>query len=220
MATNTNSRLKQIEAEAQRMKSAADRIRQANANFKKMTAPQRRVAIAKDVLLQLDAEKYRANSGSYILLDESIEVPENTETQICEIDMPNCETCARGAMFLSSIRLFNGINFAELTDDGGVLEGGTAIDRINVPDNEDYEEKFFSRKQIEMIETVFETDKIGIDNDGLSETTIVACRLYARELGNKDDVRLRSIMNNIIKNKGEFVVPPQYIKEAKEELRG
>ncbi len=136
-------------------KAIAKAIREANNNFDKMTAAQKRVAIAKDVIAQLGKEKYNAESGTYLQLDESL--PSNKKQQLIDIfadpEMPTCTVCARGAMFCSAVRKFNDCTV-------GNVNGSDASNLVS-SNFQKYERKFFSYKQVSLIESAFEVEPFG-----------------------------------------------------------
>lgn len=67
--------------------------------LEKMTKPQQRVAIAKDVLNQIHSERITAKTGCYLLELNSTTYPQPNEV---------CRACALGALFVSKYSLFNG----------------------------------------------------------------------------------------------------------------
>jgi len=77
--------------------------------MKKLTEKQKqkmRVAVAKDVIKRIQLEKLTGATGKYIedknLSSKSYHSPDQAEK--------NCSVCAIGAVFLSYVRLYNGIN--------------------------------------------------------------------------------------------------------------
>jgi len=68
-----------------------------NKQFDNLSKPEQRVLIAKDVLQQLKKDKYRANTGSYVLKESYLE---NT----CDIQsnfdkLGKCNVCALGELY-------------------------------------------------------------------------------------------------------------------------
>lgn len=73
--------------------------------FNKLTAAQKRVAIAKDVIDQVEAGKYVPFFG-YAMIQGKNEISQKVLKQ-----NPECEVCAVGAAALSAIRLGNHFEF-------------------------------------------------------------------------------------------------------------
>lgn len=160
----------------------ASSIRRKNARFNKKTKLEKRVAIAKDVLLQLKANKYIATRGVYLHADKPIaDIPHYGEVQLQPIllknNAPKCEVCARGAMFCSAVRLGNNFN---------INRHNTSCEkRIYSASFENIEKSIFSSSIISKIEEYFE------NSDHIHENDIDA---------------MIAIMENIIKNKGRFTL--------------
>ena len=73
--------------------------------YKKMTRAERRVAICKDVIQQLDAGRYIAHS-CYLRAEGGDEL---VETRDNPISNKTCYLCGKGAMFVSKGSKFNGV---------------------------------------------------------------------------------------------------------------
>lgn len=164
-------------------------------NFDSMTPSERRVAIAKDVLSQLRIGSISARSGSYVLgisggigpLHEVID------------GAIGCEVCALGAMCLSAARKFDGI---EVNFRDELQHERAKILKILSP--------YFTVRELASIECAFEGQAAP------EEAVIQAGRLDNRSMdfaylknGVKLDVefRMRKIMRNIVRNKGQFILP-------------
>lgn len=241
MATKTKSKTRKLSWAARQAKIAKD-IEKKNKLFNSMTPNQRRVAIAKDVLSQIDANKYKPASGVYVVASNFIDTDkldvENVDKlqgqQVCSLlpdNMPSCAVCARGAMFMSALNKFNRLkvgDLATLSNDIDNLaynvsecetdeEKKSFVDeyyaniQLYDEDFERYERRFFTKRQIELMETMFENqDYTSSSNDRLSDAAVFYGSAYAT-----DKARLREICNNIIRNKGDFVIPQKFIDEAK-----
>lgn len=82
--------------------------------FSKLTAAHKRVAIAKDVILQSKAKRYEAHRGVYARLlnvEASFELNQKTA-----IGVEKCEVCAIGAACMSAIALGNQFSFSPMMD--------------------------------------------------------------------------------------------------------
>lgn len=81
-----------------------------NRKFKKATAAQRRVLIARDALTQLEAEKYKAMEGDYVYaVPLASEAGLSSEAQLNTLLhnpslKSSCKVCALGALLLSAVR--------------------------------------------------------------------------------------------------------------------
>lgn len=216
--------------------SASKEIKQKNALFRSMTSAERRVAIAKDALSQLREERYIAARGNYVEATDFIDkeklkqiAPNDfQDQQVCSLmsDLPRCDVCARGALFVSTLRVFNRLRVDELeslSDDLASLK--TSLKRqpkeseriwdeynpyisLDDPHLEKYERRFFSRRQSDLMEAMFE----GYCADDMSVND-VAIEMYGDDYHDSQS-RLMEICKNLIRNNGNFVIPEKFIKKA------
>lgn len=176
-----------------------------NEKFWALSKPEQRVAIAKDVIKQLDAEFYKAMSGTYF--ESNIEVPAS-EVQFQKLlkkakkEGEVCVVCAIGSCFTSAVSL--GDSFKVDSDNESPYVDGIYLSAEDM--RSELLNKVFSKKQQNLIEQAFE----GVDNNWADDADFVDCTVSsatAIAFGEKyRDVteRLRAIMENIIKNKGTF----------------
>ena len=173
--------------------------------FNQLSAPEKRILIAKDVIKQIELKRYLAKSGSYIelpytgkyrtLYNTNLDIKQNFE----EID--NCEVCAMGACILSLTKIKNKLNFSDI--------GGT-VTSLNKEKVKSLFNKTFTPRQLLMIETAFEKgttgDKLGREfyNHRLTLDEIFKCLNYAKKYSSSKSL-LIAIMQNIIDNKGMFI---------------
>lgn len=179
-----------------------------NARFKAMSKSQKRVAIAKDVLEHLDAEKITARSLIYVEPIITKEVAEKfggrslKRLQVSSVykEVEKCEVCALGAMFFCAVKVANHLTVDKLFDSGtwGYYPRFRALNR----DVFWYMKKFFSEEQLTLIEYAFENFYGGSKAYATNEEDL-ASLMY---IGRPPSERMRAIMQNIIKNKGTFVV--------------
>lgn len=181
--------------------------------FKRMTAAQKRVAIAKDVIAQINCEAYKPAAGVYVSLAPSDEAKNEGKSiqdlwnkptdQMLDEGMLQCTVCAKGAMFMSHIR-----------KDSSSCKVGQAQDGQHEPNIEERLTDVFSEKQLDLIEAAFEeSGSYYGDNHAPSayddETDSYTGRAHKAEVfGSRyssDQSRLIGIMNNIIKNDGTFI---------------
>ena len=196
-----------------------------NEKFNKLALPQQRVAIARDVIAQIDAHKYFGSSQYLIIRDKKLrrKVEDADTSQLCSVlgEIETCEVCARGALFLSTIRLKNHFQINELRiDDGNVS--------IRYDTLEHSLERAFTKYQQAMIEYAYEGwDVAHVFADAFHEGVTGGNPLledifdqlkhslesFSMRYKN-DDNRLKAIMRNIIRNKGEFK-PVKYVLDVK-----
>lgn len=155
--------------------------------FKKLTAAQKRVAIARDVIAQLDLKRFKAEKMTYVWMNRSIPYTAADE-QLCDRTAgEKCTVCALGALFIA------GVERADKVTVGQVGYG-------NTPYSFGYLTKFFSEKQLTTVERAFECwrdDPVDPNRSGYDSDSPLA------KLNSND--RMRVIMSNIVKNKGRFV---------------
>lgn len=154
---------------------------------KELTPDQMRVAIAKDVIKQIDAHIYKATQGIYfkqiIGMDGPFPIHRDkyfnpiTQTNVGEIK--SCQVCAIGSVILSGIRLFNEVEFGRTHK--------ASYDAVQI---------WFDMDQAILIEKAFEWQ---------------STRFYKRYPAATD--RLKAIMKNIIRNKGKFVPRKAEVKD-------
>lgn len=170
----------------------------------------KRVAIAKDALLQLKAGIYhpKAGNGYVPALDdvdfESIangceiltgESAEKVELKSYLDKLVNnkkpCEVCAKGALFLSSIRKFNNFSIQDAADNNGDISYKAS----------EIAEDIFGVNNAKLIEAYFESDSGYLPV--WSEQEVVKINQFEVKYPNSVE-RLEVILKNIIKNKGTF----------------
>lgn len=128
---------------------------------KDMTPAQKRVAIAKDVIAQIELKTIKpANDGWYLysLNRGAWTPPSGTDVQSVIPALGKCTVCAVGAAFLSGVRLFDGVK------SGSNTLNGLASNRIK---------KWFGRNQRCEIENAFETDYLDIRSPAKRLTVIM-----------------------------------------------
>lgn len=171
------------------------KIKKLNAAYKKASPAQRRVMIAKDALAQIERGKIRPESGTYVYLRNGHTIGYDTPLQPALLkDSPiTCDCCAKGALFISCVRLSNRYN----GNPSGIGSGGINS-LVNWPAG-NYED----------IEAAFELwhGDAGYDTGGYS-TSYSWVRKWEEkypEGGHEEDRdRLVAILKNIIRNRGLF----------------
>lgn len=190
------------------------------------------VKIAKDVLAQIKAKRFVAESGTYCRPESPIadnmglheyERYENSDFKQAFKNgvVTECNVCALGSLFTAMVADKNSMSVRDMHDVG--FSGIISSNKLG---------KYFTAKELCLMEYVFELGNAGeIENRGygaywiecMSQDTLNAsCYQFgdgtyhpatelkaALRFGNKysnDENRLKAIMNNIIKNKGHFVI--------------
>lgn len=171
-----------------------------NAAFEKLTPSEKRVAIAQEVIVQLATKRLIASPGTW--LDFSFErTDEDPELQSILKETKECHGCALGGMFMCAVEKANKLKVSELDciDDGGASQD----------DVFDYMSRFFTEEQLHLIEVCFEQGN-GAGNVGGTQLDQALAFFGENEDGYDPEVeaavRMRLIMENIVANKGRFVV--------------
>ena len=171
-----------------------------NEEFKKATKAQKRVMIAKDVLAQIKAKRYFAESGEWVKPlwsddQKSIDIKLDPNSSIKDAfkskAINSCQVCALGGLFMSCTNLNNNTTVQDLKDETYIGELVADDDKISNGLN-----RIFTQAQLMLIESYFEGGE-GYFRGG-NEKTQTFLESY------NDDERLKIIMQNIIDNNGTF----------------
>jgi hypothetical protein len=185
-----------------------EQVRRANAAFEKLSPSDKRVAIARDVLAQLDAGRITAEAGVYVrsfdlvnLIEESAK---DAQLQNLLPEVEECNVCALGSMFICGVNIANKLPVKGLT---------TFEEEVSGSDAKKYLRRFFTNGQLGLIESAFETgdmldnySRVSQHDANLLRAAILFGQLFDLEddYQTGDELRLRAIMENIIVNKGTF----------------
>lgn len=180
--------------------------------FDHLSAAEKRVMIAKDVISKLKTRQFVAEAQCWVQhLEEGAELFSqqdiNEARQFKNIlqdllipDDPKCKACALGGCFVSAVDLFNDITVDSINS---VPKNNVWID-----DMSEYLAQFFKLDQLKLIEMAFEFGAgwhSPSSESSSEDTEKCAAAMYFHI---KDpQARMISIMGNIIENNGEFVVP-------------
>lgn len=171
-----------------------------NEEFKKATKAQKRVMIAKDVLAQIKAKRYFAESGEWVKPlwsddQKSIAIKLYPKSSIKDAfkskAINSCRVCALGGLFMSCTNLNNNTTVQDLKNETYIGDLVADDDKISNGLN-----RIFTQGQLMLIESYFEGGE-GYFRDG-NEKTQTFLESY------NDDERLKIIMQNIIDNNGTF----------------
>lgn len=180
--------------------------------FAKFSLAEKRVVIAQDVLAQLKAKFYIAKKGNYIFYIDRLEgVKYSADIKKNYAKIKSCTVCALGACLMSITKFENKLTFsdADLFFPG---ETNCQAKRIANKKAKSLFASLFSAEQLLLIENAFE---------GVSGGTRVGKELFYKNLSSEQkdactqfynqyqviSNRLKAIMENIIKNKGTFILP-------------
>jgi hypothetical protein len=158
----------------------------AESEFLSLDEDLRRVAIAQEVVRQLDRGLVDASTGVYL------EFPGDRQTYVnlsSLLRTRRVQACAWGAIFVAAFTLARG----HLAERFGIVTYGDALYNF-----EDVTQGFFPAAELEKIERAFE----GYNDRGPESR---ARRFFRRYPDARD--RLRAIMLNIIANEGTRFVP-------------
>lgn len=171
-------------------------IKRWNDKFNSLTKSEQRVEIAKDIIRSLKAEKYIAQTNTYIISEHlNVELNEDIRENFDKIE--NCRCCMLGSCLLSITKYKNKLKFTDIT---GLYSTGNAWKLLAT---------VFTPYQALMMETAFEGrggTKVGEDyfNIGLSDKDEDKCQNFYIDSGGAEK-RMIAICSNIIQNRGKFV---------------
>lgn len=173
------------------------------------TKGERRIEILKDVLKQLKLNRYNATQGSYVGLPRELyilksENPEASAQKVLLSTIKPCKVCAKGGIFLSTIRKENKVQICDL----GWEENDDTHEATNRVKN------LFGKRNLDKIEAAFEkwtyvnsSNEYYKEERGLfaDQTQVKDEKLskFVKRYPNKTK-RLEAIIRNAIKNNGIF----------------
>lgn len=159
----------------------------------------KRVAIARDIIKQIDTQAILLQTGSY-LATIKIDPPIDGDLQEhVDLIQQNCTACMLGAALLSKARLFNGVPMRRLDRN---RRGGIDLDREPIVD---LLGEVFDRGTLNLLESAFEHCAMGENalEDGLEAAEFFGDQFDAAH------VRARAIAQVLIDNDGEFILPAE-----------
>lgn len=173
-----------------------------NIAFWKKSPAQQRIAIAKDVIKQVEAKFYKAKEGTYLdfsITDRDVVAPDKFDKAIDLLKNKggSCNVCGIGSCFVSLVNLGDAVSSKNVGLD---TYGDIGMFGMNDKKMRPMLSKVFDKRQLSMIECAFEqsVNYFGASNDDRCN----ARRFGWRYVSSKN--RLLAIMHNIIKNKGDF----------------
>lgn len=185
-----------------------------NAKFGQLSKAEQRVAIAKDVLAALKAQRLYACTGTWAKIGgespvdlEKLQVGTELQGVFNQANV-SCDACALGACFVSAVKLGNDCKLTEDAKDNGefhfYLPSDGGGDRTGMSTTLS---RYFDEKQLALIECAFEsgTGALGLPYLMFPDDNDIVDR--AMEFGysfDNDRERMEAIMQNIVSNNGEF----------------
>lgn len=160
--------------------------------FEKLTKAEKRVTIAKDVLLQLKAGLLSFESFSYLSTPSSLWYKCDMELKdiLPETESP-CYVCAKGALFISDIMRRDECTLRDAENSSE----NKMVSRLS---------DIFDLFQLDLIETSYECDIINDHTGRLRCSRKLSKAIKFGLLFPSKTKRMIAIMNNIIKNNGTF----------------
>jgi len=122
--------------------------------FNALSKSEKRIAIAKDALVQIKTKKIIATNGHYLSILSGFKNEDSLQKKIDSKGF-SCQCCAKGALFISCVRQVNQVNMTDNWSD----------ERFQKSKSKDY----FSVLQLDMIETAFEGQLIQDSTGELEE---------------------------------------------------
>lgn len=196
-------------------------ITRRNRVFKKASNAKKRVLIAKDVLKQIAVKKFLPRPGYWYHLPPSIDNCPQSDAPLQQALLSTnkreaCTGCALGSLFISCTLFNNNVTISEAETENANGAFGRAIDTEfeTKPVFHNGLDQIFSRKQLELIEYVFEQRGLFDHDTQLAMSTAAKDAWLAKFPARKSHAKARliAIMKNIIANNGTFK-PNQILKK-------
>lgn len=177
-------------------------IAKRNAAFQKATNAQKRVIIAKEVILQLNARRFSARCGTFCLIpDNEMESQSGSIQQLFnENKISSCFVCALGGLMMATTILNNNEDMTDFQHD--FCDLGQTLAAGESPKNG--LRKFFSMPQLKLIERAFEGKGFGYFSIQNKKAENFGKKTESEDRHNDASKRMLAIMKNIIRNKGTF----------------
>lgn len=186
-------------------------------NAKNLSRREMRIEIAKDAVAQIRSGKMKVSTGNYFSLDT---YSVNLQSQVCEVlKTKPCEVCALGSMFASSVNKYNDLVVNDLSfhnvNERINISRETTVNRLS---------KYFDTHQLNLIEYFFERRNVlnelwpaisvALHRQHASIDIQKLIEAYLPLVGSYDDDNLIKILQNIIANDGDFVIPRSVFRKC------
>lgn len=169
------------------------------------TRAERRVTLAKDVLAQLATARFRAQRQTYFRVNLTKDERGNPNGSLKDI-LPEkvCTVCAKGAVFAAHVLRNNEFSIGNLRDESEY--GGADCRYAGSYECKRQVDDAFDDVALAKLECAFE----GLDKNGAPMNShtlgyyeaVEWSKLFPRKLG--AEARLTSLMNNLVRNKGDL----------------
>lgn len=191
-------------------------IEKNNAIWKASNKMQKRVLLAQDVINQIKAQKYVAQSGCWAITnfeDKNYDKQVSLQEELIKPNGVQCECCALGGLMLSSVKYNNNVNIDKCYNQFEFIDNDDLYDEDHNTDQKMSRQlhDVFDTQTLEKIETWFE-DGYGRYKD---DSFKLSGDKYDLWRGMDEDNKLISLMENIIEGKGYFSSERQVKKLSK-----
>ena len=179
-------------------------IEDSNAAFEVASPAEKRITIAKDVIVRINAKNLVAKRGSFLNVrsysgdaGDSVSFKDLLNTELSDEEISDndqsCRVCAKGSLFCSIIGRVNKVTIDQVRNE----PFGNNFDDIGHQKLAEY----FSKEQIDLIECAFEdTSYLSIVNEEAAQEAYE----FGAKYTNPTD-RLIGICENIIAHQGTFI---------------
>ena len=183
------------------MKHLKDYIEETNEAFNKSSPAQKRVMIAKDVLVRIESGNINIKRGNFL---SKVSLPKKTgsfKDILNNHEGSICEVCAKGALFCSIIGRVNKFTIDQL------IETDIMVNSFSDPAHQELK-KYFSEEQIDLIEIALEEFSFlnVVNNDDFYKAQNFNLTLFLSNNENRASAEniMIAICKNIIENNGTF----------------
>lgn len=175
-----------IKTSGEELKKIRRRLRDANRRFVKLSRKEQRIALAKDVIAQLDAKRIKADSTYLRMPNLKKAAEKGLDFGECAAQA-QCTVCGIGSLFISAVMKNDELPADKVAEaQEGCWDSPCMRDDVQVP----YLEKWFDSEQLDLIEDYYERHIYDFESP------------IRQEYNNNK--RLRMIMENIVSNGGRF----------------
>lgn len=163
-----------------------------------MTAQEKRISLAKDVIAQLEAKCITAMNSQYCNIQFAEELDETLQVNQVLDKVTSCDVCLKGALFITDVINRNHCTIGEVGNE-------------KVSWNRVISKRFadvFTQDQLDLMEVAFEGDIVQ-EGDYLGTwiepTDIGQAALDFYDSNKNPDIMIIEILQNLIENDGEFI---------------
>lgn len=175
--------------------------------MKKLTQKQKnRIAIAKDVIKWVTEKKFNIKIGSsYLTFKSKKQVEQDIEFRdLVRNNTKSCQVCAKGALFICSVDKHDKLKLSEVLPQFNLNVRKNLYFELFEDDVVSHVQDF-DQEQLNLIEIAFE-GRHDLDYDlwQMNQASYYLAAKFGKKYKDAQG-RLIAIMENVIKNKGEFV---------------